>query len=166
MKKVKKAIVIFIILISVVSSTACSSDFTGAEKFAARANITLMQGMWDFPELEGVTDYVFTSIEYYVSGAARVIRANCAVSKSGDIVPYVFLLSDREEYLNDFISNNTEDDFFMRPRYLEETELYYINLFDFEFTVNEENSVSILNVMDLTALYLRSGGNKSLFGMN
>jgi hypothetical protein len=159
----KKIISILAIAAVVLSLAACATDYSNAEKFAARANITLQQGMWDFPELEGASNYVFTSIEYFVSGAARVIRANCAVSKGGIIVPYVFLLSDREEYLNDFISSI--DDFWGAPRYLEETELFFINLFDFEFTPDENNSVSILNVMDLTSLYLRNN-DKSLLGMN
>ncbi|MCL2697464.1 MAG: hypothetical protein FWE74_05230 [Oscillospiraceae bacterium] len=159
----KKIISLFTVIVIVFSLAACGADYTNAEKFAARANITLQQGMWDYPELESATDYVFTSIEYYVSGAAKVIRANCAVSKGGVIVPYVFLLSDREDYLNDFIL--TVDDLYAKPRYLEETELYFINLFDFEFTPDEDNSVSILNVMDLTSLYLRNE-DKSLIGMN
>jgi hypothetical protein len=163
MKKGLKITAVIILTLAVLTSlTACSADYTNAEKFAARANVTLSKGIWDFPELEGVTTYNFNSIEYYTSGAARVIRANCVVSKSGNTAPYVFLLSDNENYLNDFISSI--EDLWERPRYLEETELFFIYLSDFEFTVDENNSVSILNVQDLTARFNKTG-DKSLLGM-
>ncbi|MCL2637670.1 MAG: hypothetical protein FWD48_04790 [Oscillospiraceae bacterium] len=160
--KAKKIISVISVLIIILSLAACSSSFSNAERFAARANITLRQGMWDYPELEGVTTYSLNSIEYYTSGAARVIRAHCAVSNGGEIVPCVFLLSDRKDYLDDFIL--TIEDLWDTPRYIEETEMYFISLFDFEFTPNENESVSIGQTWDLTELYLKNG-DKALLGM-
>jgi hypothetical protein len=165
MKKTKKIIAAVIILAASLSLfAACTTSFTDAEKFAARANITLSQGISDYPDVSQGDTYVFTSIEYFTSGPSRIIRADCVINKAdGTFVRYVFLISDREDYLNDAISS--VEGLWEFPGFIEETGLFFANLFDYDFTPDENNSVSILNVMDLTTLYHKNG-DKALLGMN
>jgi len=160
----KKILAIIIVIVVAVSLTACSSGYTNAERFAARANVTLNRGIHDFNDLKDADTFVFTTIEYYEADGARVIRAVCTVHiKTNDSYErFVFVLSDKEDYLNNLI--DSLDGWYERPKHLEETELYFVNLADFEFTVNEDNTVSIANVSDLKNKYFDSR-DKSIIGM-
>jgi hypothetical protein len=128
--------------------------FTDEEKFGARANITLQRGMWDFSELEEATNFFFNTIEYSDSEGTRTIRADCTVVfADGDIERHVFFFSDKGEYLEDL-------EYF----YDEYTEMYYTNLFDYEFTPSENDLLSRRTVNDLAQKYIQSN-DKSHLGM-
>jgi hypothetical protein len=163
----KKLVAVIIILVVSLALTACSSNnYTNEERFAARANITLQQGMWLFSELEDADTYVFTSLEYFEANNAKVVRAACSVHfRTGDnFERFVFLISDSRDYLDNFVLSI--DDFWGKPPvYIDETELFFINLYDFEFAVNADNRVNIGRTWDLTELYNNSDGDKSLIGM-
>ncbi|MDR2531624.1 MAG: hypothetical protein LBC82_02145 [Oscillospiraceae bacterium] len=164
----KKITAVLIILIVVLFVTACSSspEFTAEEKFAARANVTINRGIWEYPELKNSVNYTFITLEYYMADGARVIRADCSVrlvfEDSGDeFVRVVFLLSDTKAYLDNFIIGEKIN---AGVGYIALTEMYYANLSNFEFTPNEENLVDRVNTNKLADLYVRTR-NKSYLGM-
>ncbi|MCL2020353.1 MAG: hypothetical protein FWG70_11460 [Oscillospiraceae bacterium] len=154
--KMKKTVVLFTtitIVAAILFLSACSSSgFTKEERFAARANITLSARIGDFPGLEDVVSYVFTTIEYYEEDGAGVIRADCSVRKSNEsseeFSRYVFLLSDKLSYLESFVTDKPVDIFLDEFR-----ELYYMNLGDYVFTAEPKNFVDKESINKLSDDY-------------
>lgn len=160
----KKAIITAIIITVMLGMTACSSTrFTNEERFAARANLTINYNIRKY--LPNSIDYGFTSLEFYQESDARVIRADCSIrvgQRADDTVRSVFLLSDKQWYIVDFLRGNP--DFNIEPIWEDDTEMWYINLEDYEFTPDRNNFVDRINANTLMQRFLETE-DKSLLGM-
>ena len=164
MKNIKKIIIISIIAAVILGITACSSSkFTNEERFAARANVAINYSIRDY--LPDSVDYTFASLEFYEEHDAKVIRADCSVrlAQGADFVKSVFLLSDKQWYLIDFLRANPDIDAVVTEEI--HMELWYISLGDFEFIVNENNLVDRSNTTEIAREFLRTG-DKGLLGIN
>ena len=160
MKKIIAVVLIFAVILTV---SACKNEtYTDAEKFAARANLTIDRNIWSYQP--DAVSYTFSSIEYYEEGSARVIRADCAflVGTGVEVVRGVFLLSDRQDYLVRYNNRNDTDFKITEDTY---TELWYINLGeDYSFETIEDNFIDRIKAGDLVRQY-RNTKNKSFLGM-
>jgi len=160
----RTVVVITVIIILASSLSGCNTArFTDEERFAARANVAINYNIWKY--LPESVDYAFSSLEFYEVNDARIIRADCSVRLAGDIyVKSVFLLSDKQWYLIDFLMDNTVDDGDAEPLFDEDMKLWYINLGDFDFTPDENNFVDRANARTLANMFLNTG-DKTLLGM-
>lgn len=163
MKKITKIIAVLLIIAVALSLTACGRDaYTPAEKFAARANLTIDHVIWQY--LPEAVSYTFSTLEYYEEGTARVIRADCnfRVGAGLDIVTNVFMLSDRRDYLVRY-NNRNDADFAVNEH--EYTGLWYINLgSEYVFEVIEDNLIDSKKARDLVLKY-RETEDKKFLGM-
>jgi len=161
----KKVSVILIFTAVLITFAACSSaSYTDAERFAARANVTIDRNVQDYQP--GATNYSFSTIEFFFSGSARVVRADCHVRTTDEesnisFEREVFLISDSERHLLEFIAEEKIDEDVFQDRL---TELWFVGLRDFEFTPVQEYFVDSIRINTLRSDFMKSQ-DKGILGM-
>ncbi|MCL1824140.1 MAG: hypothetical protein FWG44_08055 [Oscillospiraceae bacterium] len=167
MKKIISAGIVFA-LVLVLAACGSEKEYTDIERFAARANVCISRNLPEY--FSDAAGFSFTTVEFYIAGEAKVIRADCSVRRAGDKYPRcVFMLSDQEQTLLDYLDGydllkyDVQQDLVMN--------LYYVNIFDeLKFDAVEANLVDKGNIKELADKYMKSGDkndtrDKSILGM-
>jgi hypothetical protein len=155
----KRVISVILLFTSVLSLSACGGDtYTDAERFAARAGVTISR------QMGGAHSFSYDALEYSEPDGARIITARCTFfyTDGTPMQTFVFHIGKGGTFFDGYIEMETPALVFD-----EVTELYLLNLGrDVEFEFGEIGTIAVdRQKATIIARQFHNTQDKSVLGM-